>query len=143
MKININPVRREYPASETFDIAIIDSNSTTKQLSAYWHQPLLVALEFKYHRSSKDYINELIKKFEQDIKKLSSYKEQNKNNQFCGIAILFIQNESNEKEKYFEDLFKDNYELIKNLSVGQGIQGFIVTKKHIYRMYNKSLERNI
>ncbi len=81
-----------------------------------------------YYNIVENELNELIKKFEQDIKKLLSYKKQNKNNQFCGIAILFIQNESSEKEKYFEDLFKSNYELIKNLSVGQGIQGFIVTK---------------
>ena len=133
LKISINPVRREYPSGETFDIAIIDKKSVIKRYSGFWHQPLLAALEFKYHRSSKDGIFEMVKKFQQDIDKLRHYKEQNMKNPFYGIAILFLQNASPQMEKHFEEIF-NTYELTNKIHIKDGISGYIVTKNHIFGM---------
>ncbi len=138
--IDINPTRREYSAFDGFDIAIIDDENLETIKSAYWHQLLKIAIEIKYHRSSMgNSVNKLIKGFEKDIDKLTKYKERvekrvEKSN-FYGIAILFIQNISDEKEMDLEIKFQNEYIKIKNLENGlfqKKITGFIVTKKYIY-----------
>ena len=137
-KIEINPTRREYPADEGFDIAIIDERKLSKKLSAYWHQELKVAIELKYHRSSMgNSINPRIKGFKKDIEKLKAYSQKIENDNFYGIAILYIQNISVQKEFELEkELKKENYiqltDFKKNL-FQNSVDGFIVTHKYIYQ----------
>jgi len=136
-KIKINPTRREYPAEEGFDIAIIDERKLFKKLSAYWHQKLKVAIELKYHRSSMgNNINPRIKGFIKDIEKLKSYSKKIENDNFHGVAILYIQNISVQKEFELEKLLKkENYIQLtdfKNNLFQNSVDGFIVTHKYIY-----------
>ena len=140
--IKINPTRREYPADEGFDIAIIDESKLSKKLSAYWHQHLKVAIELKYHRSSMgNSINPRIKGFIQDIGKLENYSDKINNDNFYGIAILYIQNISEnqelELEKQLEE--KDCIKLsnFENNLFQNRVDGFIVTKKYIYQYKGK------
>ncbi len=141
-KIKINPTRREYPADEGFDIAIIDKNKLSKKLSAYWHQQLKVAIELKYHRSSMgNSINPRIKGFIQDIGKLETYSEKIKNDNFYGIAMLYIQNISEDKELKLERQLeeKDCTKLsnFENNLFQNRVDGFIVTSKYIYQYKGK------
>ena len=137
-KIEINPTRREYPAEEGFDIAIIDERKLSKKLSAYWHQELKVAIELKYHRSSMgNSINPRIKGFVKDIEKLEAYSDKIENDNFHGVAILYIQNISVQKEFELEKLLKkENYIQLtdfKNNLFQNSVDGFIVTHKYIYQ----------
>ncbi len=143
-KIKINPTRREYPADEGFDISIIDESKLSKKLSAYWHQHLKVAIELKYHRSSMgNSINPRIKGFIEDIKKLENYSEKIKNDNFHGIAMLYIQNISEEKELELEKILeeKDYTQLsnFKNNLFQNRVDGFIVTRKYIYQYKREKL----
>jgi len=135
--IEINPTRREYPASDGFDIAIIDNTKIKTQLSGYWHQELKIAIELKYHRSSMgNSVNKLIKGFKSDLEKLNNYEFKNNAN-FYGIAILFIQNNSLKKEIELEKQFKNEYEKIDNIDdylFNSKINGFIITKENIYKV---------
>jgi len=134
--IEINPTRREYSAFDGFDIAIIDNENIEKKLSGYWHQLLKIAIEIKYHRSSMgNSVNKLIKGFEKDINKLTTYDKRIDNSNFYGIAILFIQNNSDKKESELEEKFNDGYTKVNNISKNlfrNKISSFIVTKKYIY-----------
>jgi len=138
--IEINPTRREYPASDGFDIAIIDNTKIKTQLSGYWHQELKIAIELKYHRSSMgNSVNKLIKGFKSDLAKLNNY-EFKSNANFYGIAMLFIQNNSPKKEIELEKQFKNEYEKIDNIDdylFNSKINGFIITKENIYKLNNE------
>jgi hypothetical protein len=135
--IEINPTRGEYPASDGFDIAIIDDTRIKTQLSGYWHQELKVAIELKYHRSSMgNSVNTRVKGFKRDLEKLNNYKFKDNNN-FYGIAMLFIQNNSHKKEIELENQFKNEYEKIDNIQeylFNSKINGFIITKENIYKV---------
>ncbi|MEA3512959.1 MAG: hypothetical protein U9R37_05105 [Campylobacterota bacterium] len=135
--IEINPTRREYSAFDGFDIAIIDNTNIKTQLSGYWHQELKVAIELKYHRSSMgNSVNKLIKGFKSDLQKLENYKYKNNTN-FYGIAMLFIQNNSHEKELELEKQFKNEYDKIDDINeylFKSKINGFIITKEYIYKL---------
>ena len=141
--ISINPVRREYPASHGFDIAIIDDTELNPILSAYWHQKLKVAVELKYHRSSmSNSINLRKKGFEKDIQKLLAYcndeKTQNKN--FRGVALLFIQNIAEKKENDLEETFEElGYLKIENFDdvlFTRKVDGFVITGTKIFQINN-------
>lgn len=136
-KIKINPTRREYPADEGFDISIIDESKLSKRLSGYWHQDLKIAIELKYHRSSMgNSINPRIKGFKQDIQKLEKYSYKIKNDNFYGIAVLYIQNISEKKELELEQILKENYTQLSDFEKSlfkNRVDGFIVTHRHIYK----------
>jgi len=136
-KIKINPTRREYPADEGFDISIIDDSKLSKRLSGYWHQDLKIAIELKYHRSSMgNSINPRIKGFKQDIQKLEKYSYKIKNDNFYGIAVLYIQNISEKKELELEQILKENYTQLSDFEKSlfkNRVDGFIVTHRHIYK----------
>ncbi len=137
-KIKINPTRREYPAHEGFDIAIIDDGRLSKRFSAYWHQNVKVAIELKYHRSSmENNINPRVKGFMQDIQKLKNYSNKIKNDNFNGIAMLYIQNISEEKELDLKKILEEQNYLqltdFKDTLFTNKIDGFIVTKNSIYQ----------
>jgi len=136
-KIKINPTRREYPADEGFDISIIDDSKLSKRLSGYWHQDLKIAIELKYHRSSMgNSINPRIKGFKQDIQKLEKYSSKIKNDNFYGIAVLYIQNISEKKELELEQILKENYTQLSDFEKSlfkNRVDGFIVTHRHIYK----------
>lgn len=136
-QIRINPTRREYPADEGFDIAVIDDDNLSKCLSGYWHQQLKVAIELKYHRSSMgNSINPRIKGFKKDIKKLENYISKIKSDNFYGVAMLYIQNVSDDKEVELKnELLNEGYSLISNFKdvlFANQIDGFIISKNHIY-----------
>ncbi len=137
-KIKINPTRREYPADEGFDIALIDNDKLSKRISAYWHQNLKVAIELKYHRSSMgNSINPRINGFIKDIKKLKNYSDKIKNDNFHGIAMLYIQNISEEKELELKQILEEQNYLqltdFKDTLFTNKIDGFIVTNNSIYQ----------
>lgn len=135
-QIKINPIRREYPANEGFDIAVIDDTNLSKQLSAYWHQPLKVAIELKYHRSSMgNSINPRIKGLKQDIEKLKDYASKIESDNFYGIAMLYIQNVSEDKELELEKLLAEEYSVVRNFKdvlCTNKIDAFIISKNNIY-----------
>ncbi len=143
--IEINPTRREYTAFDGFDIAIIDDTKLKPTSYAYWHQKLKVAIEIKYHRSSMgNSINKLIKGFKKDIDKLSEYHKRIGNNNFKGLAILFIQNISEEKEKEIEKTLQltKEYSEIKNISdvlFLDTITGIVISKTKIYQKLSSKL----
>ncbi len=136
-KININPVKTEYPAGYLFDIAVIDNNTLKPGAYAYWHQKLKVAIEIKYHRCSFYRIPDEIRKFKSDINKLKKYQSEEQPENFRGLSILFIQNDNEDRENEFENMkFKENYEKINdnNIISIEGIEGLIVTGRSIYRL---------
>lgn len=81
-------------------------------------------------------INPRIKGFKQDIQKLEKYSYKIKNDNFYGIAVLYIQNISEKKELELEQILKENYTQLSDFEKSlfkNRVDGFIVTHRHIYK----------
>ncbi len=101
--IDTIPVKCEYPTSQVFDIALIDSDAVQHCDTAlwkqrgwkndkFWDQPVRAAIELKYYQLG-DRIGHKVGVYEADIEKLKRYFHEKPQNLFLGIALICIQTE--------------------------------------------------
>ena len=131
-------VRAEYPSDKRFDIAIIDPRSERKATKRddrndlFWKQNLLGAIELKYSQLGDD-LDDKMKKFSRDIKKLKNYKNPEIGYTFeFGLALLFTQ-----EDNLNLDFIRRKYsETKQSPNVGQvsDIEGYIITKGAKYKV---------
>lgn len=112
--VRTTPVKCEYPSGQRFDIAVIDQRRVEHyekekwernkwKNDRFWGQPLCAAVEIKYMQLG-DRLNHRAAGLMADIKKLRAYKD--KDPQFSGIALLFVQSDLQFSEMLCGDMTK-------------------------------------
>ena len=111
--IKTNPVKCEYPNFALFDVALIDESSVEHydstnwkregwQNDRFWNQRIRAAIELKYLQLG-DIPTDKAAKFEQDLRKLASYRDRNGDRPFLGIAVVFVQSAYLDSKVFFVD----------------------------------------
>lgn len=108
ISIKTIPVKSEYPVTQRFDVAILDSNNIKhfdqKEASEkgwksdpFWCQPVRAAAEIKYYQLGQPLVQK-VKGVENDLNKLREYSV--KYPRFLGILIIFLQCESLDQDAF-------------------------------------------
>lgn len=145
-EISTIPVKCEYPGSQRFDIAVIDSSNIQVydaekwkthgwKNDNFWELPVCAAVELKYLQLG-DRPNDRVSGLKKDLEKLERYS--GNPDGFLGVAMLFIQSDAQYSATSCSEM-----SMLTNIDeVGCGSYGVIVAPSHVswhssQAIYNK------